>query len=140
MTKELIFNVKKQEDGTYLASCRHGNGIILAEGRNYKSLLDEVAETVGGYISEGYDKQFGWAEDLKILLVYSELLFKNPEAEKILITGIPENGGYRVRANTLLSLDLYHSDFDSLREQLLQEIQKQGHHNKHIEFRLEKIL
>ncbi|MBU2496991.1 MAG: hypothetical protein KJ767_02950 [Nanoarchaeota archaeon] len=139
MIKELIFNVEKQEDGTYLASCEHNNGIMLAESLDYRSLQKEVAKTVKDYIFHGYGKKFGWPENPKIRLIYSELFSNNHDSENILITGNPEGQGYRAVSNSNLNLNMYNEDFDVLRENLIEELQKREC-KKNVEFRLEEVL
>lgn len=139
---EIVFNVEKQEDGWYLATTQ-GNlkkGGIVTEASDYLALIKKVREAARFHLREGYHTELDLPENPPIRLTYSELLFQNPEAEKILITGSLENGSYRARTNTLLNLDISHKDFDSLREQVIKEIQQQGCHHKHIEFRLEEVL
>lgn len=139
---EVIFNVKKQEDGWYLATTQRNlkKGGMVTEAPDYVTLIKRIREATNFHLRGGYHRELDLPEDPQIRLVYSESLFNNPEAEKILINGSLENGNYRARTNTLLNLDLYHKDFDSLREQVIGEIQQQGHHDKHVEFRLEEVL
>ncbi|RLE44155.1 hypothetical protein DRJ16_02785 [Candidatus Woesearchaeota archaeon] len=139
---EVRVEVKKQKDGWYLATT--GNtlekGSFVTEAPDYTTLKRKIKEAIKLLLRDGYHKELGLPKDPQIRLVYSELLFKNPEAERILIIGNRESGGYRARTNTLLNLDLYHKNLDGLREQLLKEIQQHGHSDKHVEFKLEEVL
>jgi hypothetical protein len=139
---EVTVYVKKQKDGWYLATTG-GNlkkGSFVTEAIDYTTLKKKIREATEFLLRDDYYKELGLPENPQIRLIYSELLFENPEAERILIVGNPESGGYRARTNTLLNLDLYHKNLDDLREHLLQEIQQQDHHDKHVEFKLEEVL
>lgn len=139
---EITVYVKKQEDGWYLATTKKilKKGSFVTEAPDYNTLKEKIREATGVLLKDGYHEELDLPKNPQINLIYSELLFENPGAEQILITGNLENGVYRAKTNTLLNLDLYHSDLDNLREQLLQEIQQQGHYDKHVEFKLEEVL
>ncbi len=138
--KELVFKVRKQEDGWYLASPVHEKIGGATEAQDYKTLKEKVKEFTQLLLSNGFYKEANLPENPQIRLIYSELLFENPEARKILITGNTENGAYRARTNAYVNLDLTNQDLDALREQTVREIQQQGHHDKHVEFKLEEVL
>lgn len=141
MEEIINYKVRKQEDGWYLATADLGdNGSLIVEGEDYASLKQKVLDFTEDHLEFCRRKEIPIPQNLQIRLTYSEFLFENPGAERIFITGNIENGGYRARTHTLLNLDLYHQQLDDLKKQLLKEIQQQGHHDKHVEFRLEEVL
>lgn len=137
---EIVFDVRKQADGWYLASPVHKSLGGATEAQDFDTLKQKIREFVDLGLSAGFHKEVNLPEYPKIRLIHSETLFSNPEAERVLITGTPDQCGYRAKTNTLLSLDLYHKNLEALREELLRKVQEQGHQNKHVEFRLEEVL
>ncbi|MEK6951140.1 MAG: hypothetical protein AABX13_05450 [Nanoarchaeota archaeon] len=138
---DLIFRVKKQKDGWYLASPVHEKLGGATEAPDYDTLKERIQEFVRLGLRDDFHKEANLPRQPQIRLLYTELLYANHHAERILIAGNPDgDGGYRIRSDTPLSLNLHHKNFDTLRALLQKELQRQGHHDKHIEFHLEEVI
>ena len=137
---EIIFQIRRQEDGWYLASPVHERIGGATEALDYDTLKEKIKEFLHLSLSDGFHKEVGLPENPPIRLIYSELLFENVQAEKILIAAASENNGYRASCNSYINLDLYHQNLDELKKIISKKIKEQGHDDKHVEFRLEEIL
>ncbi|OYT40678.1 hypothetical protein B6U80_02515 [Candidatus Pacearchaeota archaeon ex4484_26] len=138
---EIKYEIKKKYD-EYVATADlpNGGGSIIVGAEDYASLKEKIPDLTQEHLEFCRENNIPVPKNPKISLSYNELLFENPDAERILILATQKNGGYRAGTNTLLSLDLYHESFDVLREELIKEIQQQGHQDKQVEFRLEEVL
>ncbi len=138
---EIKYEIKKKYD-EYVATADlpNGGGSIIVGAEDYASLKEKIPDLTQEHLEFCRENNIPVPKNPKISLSYNELLFENPDAERILILATQKNGGYRAGTNTLLSLDLYHESFDVLREQLIKQIQQQGHQDKQVEFRLEEVL
>jgi len=138
---EIKYEIKKKYD-EYVATADlpNGGGSIIVGAEDYASLKEKIPDLTQEHLEFCRENNIPVPKNPKISLSYNELLFENPDAERILILATQKNGGYRAGTNTLLSLDLYHESFDVLREQLIKQIQQQGHQDKQVEFRLDEVL
>lgn len=137
---EIIFKVRKQEDGWYLASPVHKKIGGATEAKDYKTLKEKVKESLHLVLSNGFHKEANLPKNPQIRLIYSELLFNNPKAEEIIIVGNSEGTEYRATSDKYINIDLKHRDLEELKKMISQEVKYHGHHNKHVKFRLEEVI
>ena len=140
---EIAFEVSKQEDGYYIATTKNTlkKGGFVTEAPDYDTLKEKIREGMEFFLEDGYHKELGLSENPQIRLLYSELLFENPEAkERIIIEGKPIDRGYRATSNTYVNIDLTHLNLEELKKLVSQEIRNQKQQDKEVEFKLEEIL
>lgn len=138
--KEIKFIITKQENGWYLASPDHNRIGGATEAPDLKTLKNKIKEFTSLSLSNGFYKELGLSRSSKIRLIYSELLFENPEAEKILVQAAFFNNCYIASSNSCMNLNEKYNDFEALKEDLLKKIRELGHDDKHVELRLEEVL
>ncbi|MBU2496989.1 MAG: hypothetical protein KJ767_02940 [Nanoarchaeota archaeon] len=141
--KELNFRVLR-ENGLYSASVRYksksGSGVVTVIGaKTYEELKQKVKDATLDFLSDGFGEKIGLVNP-KIRLQLQEKLMDYGNKERILIAGNPEGAGYRAISNSRLNLDIYNDDFELLRENLVEELQKRRYQDKNVEFRLEEVL
>ncbi|MBU2496987.1 MAG: hypothetical protein KJ767_02930 [Nanoarchaeota archaeon] len=144
--KELIYEVKMQEDGTYLAVANYKgsyknkpiSATIPIDARTYKELKQRVKDITLDFLSDGFGEKIGLYNP-KIRLHLQEKLIDYGNKESILIAGNPEGAGYRAISNSKLNLDIYNEDLEILRGELLKRV-KESASDRNVEFRLEEVL
>ncbi len=140
---EIVFAIRRQDDGWYLATTGNtlSKGGIATEAPDYSTLLQKVEEATRFFLRDGYHEELGLPAQPRMRLCYSEVLFKNPAAPTLLIAGKAEGQGYKAQIKKdQWQLDLYHQSIDGLKELLSTELQRQGQHDKNVEFRLEEVI
>lgn len=143
---EIIFSVKKQVDGTYIAYPLHDRIGGATDAKDYNSLKNRIREFLRVALSGGYANEIGLSESPRIKLVYSELLrkgLKGTPNDPSVITGILGDCGYEV-INNLLNLKIVHENLDVLLETIKGHLAPLGeesiHQDKDIEFNLEEVI
>lgn len=141
---DLNFKVSIEEDGSYLAMCRHRNkkgdgGSMITEADTFAELKENIRTTVCNYLDNDYGKEVCLPETPSVAVRFTEEMYPGTNGEAQIVAE-KNCTVYKTSPNGVLDKSYSHENVEGLRALVKDAVQKANPNGKKVTLVLEEVL